>query len=463
MKNFKRNIYRLSEEIPATTTAAPSFLYLGTDDVYPTASEACSNQVCSQSYYLPAPTIYIGQEVYNDSGLTAIYVGGNKWIAISENCNGTYTAIQVNNTGNIIAIASCISPTTTTTSTSTTTTTTSTTTTTTTAAPASIYIATGTPICRSTGNCNDNATCGIIFPVNITGAPVGYYVEASTVASSGATAMYTPTQVEYTETNASGTVTIRLELYDYFGGTMIAFTEQTITHQASYPFVTACSGNTTTTTTTTSTTTAAPTTTTSTTTTTTPPAQCFEYLLSTNTNAGANYTDCGGNPQSVSIGGTSGYDSTTLCALDGTVVTNGDATLNVTGVCPEETTTTTTTTTSTTTSAPSQGNISVYNLNSPGANAYLNNVQVDGTDIIVPLGTFPLSPGASAIGVYAGTSFSTIVVFSSHGADTPVRVSTSAGYNQCQVSSGYVEFTGVDLSTDPSISVTLDQEGSGCI
>jgi hypothetical protein len=144
-------------------------------------------------------------------------------------------------------------------------------------------------------------------------------------------------------------------------------------------------------------------------------------------------------------------------------VTNGDATLNVTGVCPEETTTTTTTTTSTTTAAPSQGNISVYNLNSPGANAYLNNVQVDGTDIIVPLGTFPLSPGASAIGVYAGTSFSTIVVFSSHGADTPVRVSTSAGYSQCQVSSGYVEFTGVDLSTDPSISVTLDQEGSGCI
>lgn len=67
--------------------------------------------------------------------------------------------------------------------------------------------------------------------------------------------------------------------------------------------------------------------------TTQPPAQCFEYLLSTNTNAGANYLDCEGNPQSASIGGTSGYDFTSLCAIEGTVVTSGDASLNLIGIC----------------------------------------------------------------------------------------------------------------------------------
>jgi hypothetical protein len=392
MKNFKRNIYRLSEEIPATTTTSTT----------------------------------------------------------------------------------TIAPTTTTTST-TTTTTIAPTTTTTTAAPASIYIATGTPICRSTGNCNDNATCGIIFPVNITGAPVGYYVEASTVASSGATAMYTPTQVEYTESNASGSVTIRLDLYDTFGGTIIASTQQTITHQSSYPFLTSCSGTTTSTTTvaptTTSTTTIAPTTTTTTftpmdftyttscsgvdgyvtitsitggpvagqdqysingstwnnyngspvtvgpfsygtnptiyvrtdqggltskntgvvscttvaptttTTTTVAPAVCTEYTVSTSSSSGQSYsyTACDGTSSGGNIGGAGGYDADTFCAQTGTVTLLGsELTLITNSACTVEPTTTTTTTT---TLAPTTARLDYQVTLSGGISYGTFNILVNGTTV----------------------------------------------------------------------------------
>lgn len=118
------------------------------------------------------------------------------------------------------------------------------TTTTTTTVAASIYINTGSPSCRSTGNCNDNSTCGVLFPVTITGAPIGYYVQAQILSSSGATASYTPTQVQYTEDNALGTVNIKLNLYNYYGGTIIATngpSGQTINHQSYYQYLNPCS------------------------------------------------------------------------------------------------------------------------------------------------------------------------------------------------------------------------------
>ena len=58
---------------------------------------------------------------------------------------------------------------------------------------------------------------------------------------------------------------------------------------------------------------------------------CYQYTIFTNTSGGATYIDCSGNPASVQIGGTSGYDEATFCAEYGTVVLNGDASIiNVT-------------------------------------------------------------------------------------------------------------------------------------
>lgn len=90
-----------------TTTATPSFIYLGTASTYATALNACSAANCAQPYYLPIPVVFIGQIIYNDPGLTSPYVGGNQWIAISEACNGIFTAVQVDNSGNVLATVSC--------------------------------------------------------------------------------------------------------------------------------------------------------------------------------------------------------------------------------------------------------------------------------------------------------------------------------------------------------------------
>lgn len=111
---------------------------------------------------------------------------------------------------------------------------------------------------------------------------------------------------------------------------------------------------------------------------------------------------------------------------------------------------------------PSPGGITVNNLNSPGDSVYLDGVEINGVDITVPSGTFPLSPNDSEIGTYVGAPSSSIVVYSSHATGAPVRLSLSTGFTNCNVSNGYIEFSGVDLSTNPSISITLDQEGSLC-
>lgn len=123
------------------------------------------------------------------------------------------------------------------------------TTTTTTIAPTTTTSTTATPVpsisidaanCRSQGTCNDNSTCGVHFPVTITGAPSGYYVQFSINAYTDATASYLPTYVDYTENNALGSVNVTLNLYDTFGGTLLATTTQTLNHQSSFPFLPAC-------------------------------------------------------------------------------------------------------------------------------------------------------------------------------------------------------------------------------
>jgi hypothetical protein len=144
-------------------------------------------------------------------------------------------------------------------------------------------------------------------------------------------------------------------------------------------------------------------------------------------------------------------------------------TLTATGEtgCPTTTTTTTLapTTTTTTTVAPGTGDMYISNNNEQGANVFILNVTVDGVGV-TPTGgvSFPISAGASITASYPtpGNSSAAIVVSSNHGADSPVTVSTTAGYLNCQVSSGLVSFSPVDLSTNPSVIVELGQEGSAC-
>ena len=121
-----------------------------------------------------------------------------------------------------------------------------TTTTTTTAAPS---IGISTPTCRTTGGCNDNSTCGVDMPVIVYNAPIGYYVEFIINAYTDATASYSSGILIYTESNALGYVNVTLNLYNTYGGTLLAFTTQTINHQSFYQFLPLCSATTTTTTT----------------------------------------------------------------------------------------------------------------------------------------------------------------------------------------------------------------------
>jgi len=114
---------------------------------------------------------------------------------------------------------------------------------------------------------------------------------------------------------------------------------------------------------------------------------------------------------------------------------------------------------------PLVGLISLYNYNAVGANARLDGVSINGTPITLnPAYSWPIYPNSSAIATYSipsGTSH-TITVESSHGADSPIRVGLSTGQTYCDVSSGYQEFSGNNLSTRPSLSIALDVEGSGC-
>lgn len=66
-----------------------------------------------------------------------------------------------------------------------------------------------------------------------------------------------------------------------------------------------------------------------------PPAQCLSYTVSTTSGQGqtSTYTDCDGNGQSVTIGGVSGYDSSTFCAQEGTVNPGVECTLTTNGAC----------------------------------------------------------------------------------------------------------------------------------
>ena len=93
------------------------------------------------------------------------------------------------------------------------------------------------------GNCNDNASCTVHLPVNVYNAPVGYYVEMTTTLASDASVSYLQSNgyVVYTENNALGSVQIKLDLYDTFGGTLLATTGyQNVTHQSYWSMLNSC-------------------------------------------------------------------------------------------------------------------------------------------------------------------------------------------------------------------------------
>jgi hypothetical protein len=129
------------------------------------------------------------------------------------------------------------------------------------------------------------------------------------------------------------------------------------------------------------------------------------------------------------------------------------------------TTTTTTiapTTTTTTTSPVGSGLVFINNFDTFGS---IGDVQVNTISIFVTSGAFPVLGGENAIGNYGGAipGLSTVGVFVSVATDAPINLTLSTGYTDCLITTGYVEFTGVDLSTNPNITITLQPQGSACL
>lgn len=67
------------------------------------------------------------------------------------------------------------------------------------------------------------------------------------------------------------------------------------------------------------------------------PVACISYTLSTTSASGqtSSYVDCEGVDQTVTIGGVSGYDASTICAQENSVVPGGEVTVTMNGPCEE--------------------------------------------------------------------------------------------------------------------------------
>jgi hypothetical protein len=222
-----------------------------------------------------------------------------------------------------------------------------------------------------------------------------------------------------------------------------------------------------TTTTTTTTTTLPPTS--STTTTTEPPAGCIEVgiypPLVQGTTHTVTYIVCPGGTQNT-VNVPYGGNMIAICtSTEGIIYDNKEAVVAQTyptGYPCSGDTTTTTTTTTTTQAPPATGNMYINNYNSPGTQATITAIEVNGVSVTLSSGSFPVGPGQTATAVYTPAPNSSVLIYSSHGADTPVSVSTNNGYLDCIISAGYADFTGIDLSAAPSVNVYLDLEGSAC-
>ena len=60
---------------------------------------------------------------------------------------------------------------------------------------------------------------------------------------------------------------------------------------------------------------------------------CILYTIQTTTSGGATYTECDGTQGNIQIGGSSGYDEASFCAIDGSVMLSGNANIISTSEC----------------------------------------------------------------------------------------------------------------------------------
>ena len=84
-------------------------------------------------------------------------------------------------------------------------------------------------ISLSPANCKVQGGSIVRMPVVVSNTPVGYYVSMTVISQTNATVTYFGNNVTYTETNSGSTATIKLDLYNTFGGTLLDTTTQTIT------------------------------------------------------------------------------------------------------------------------------------------------------------------------------------------------------------------------------------------
>lgn len=102
----------------------------------------------------------------------------------------------------------------------------------------------GTVSCRSLGNCNNNSTCAVKFPITTSDAPAGAYIEMVQTAATLATATLNNDagaySITYQESAAVGSsVSFTLYLKDSLGA-VLATSEQTITHQSYWSMIASC-------------------------------------------------------------------------------------------------------------------------------------------------------------------------------------------------------------------------------
>jgi hypothetical protein len=126
-----------------------------------------------------------------------------------------------------------------------------------------------------------------------------------------------------------------------------------------------------------------------------------------------------------------------------------------------------TTTTSSTTSTPTP-NITISN-NSNNLSVDINEVYVNGNPVTLDSPySFPIGPNTIALGTYTfipGNTAQTVQVFTNNAIDSPVTLTvyTPIVQTPCLLTTGDIVFTGLDLSTGPSINLDLGGEGEQCI
>jgi hypothetical protein len=119
------------------------------------------------------------------------------------------------------------------------------------------------------------------------------------------------------------------------------------------------------------------------------------------------------------------------------------------------------------TSGTTTGQVFINNVDTSGGTIIY--VKVNGVDIISSPGDFPVLNGQTIIGSYGPAVFglSTVEVYigGTIAMDAPINLVLNNGYTNCLISIGTAPdtFTGVDLSTNANITISLQPQGSSCL